>query len=216
MNLVNIHIFTLWPTIFFFYLADKFVHKNDLVRKYKLNPIPATYWYYCHISMLSTLFNQIFLTIPVINFMEYYCSDIQILNWRIELCKFLLYIVLIDPWVYSLHYMLHHIPMLYKLHKFHHRYNNSSAAAALDSHPIDHLVLTLGSVSIGPLLWKGHYITLYMWIAISTFLTTVSHSGFNHPLVCSKEHNIHHRQPKYNYGDVFYIMDRLCGTYKAE
>ena len=71
----------------------------------------------------------------------------------------------------------------------------------------------MGSFLIGPYLINGHLLTIKLWILLGSINVCISHSGYKHFLV-GKEHNLHHRLSKHNYGQGLYLMDKLFGTYK--
>ena len=60
------------------------------------------------------------------------------------------------------------------------------------------------SILIGPVLCKHYYITIYIYIFVTTANSCISHSGYKSSLV-GIEHNIHHRLSKYNYGTGLFI-----------
>lgn len=70
-----------------------------------------------------------------------------------------------DTAFYWSHRTLHH-PKLYPyIHKLHHEYYNPISLSALYSHPIEYLIGSLGSTSLGMLLLadKIHCCTFLMW-----------------------------------------------------
>ena len=71
----------------------------------------------------------------------------------------------------------------------------------------------MGSFLIGPYLFNGHLLTIKLWIILTSIGVCISHSGYKHFLV-GKEHNLHHRLSKHNYGQGLYLMDKIFGTYK--
>ena len=213
MSIFYIHLLIYWTLSFFCYVFDWLVQYNLVVDMYKQNPINTSYWKYCHKSIKSSFVNQMILTLPVLRFIEQFIiDDVYMVRW-IEICKLLVYIICADFWFYTLHYLYHTNPYLYRIHKFHHRLRSTSAASALDAHPIEHLLINLGSVSIGPLLWNCYIPTLQVWVFITTATSCLSHSGFKYNLVGSA-HNLHHKLCKYNYGQGFYLMDRIFGTFR--
>jgi len=206
------HFFTYWTLSIFLYISDLIVYKYNIVEKYKHNKINQNYWKYCHDSMKSSLLNQLFITYPVITFMNRYIY-FNNYNYLVEISKFIFYVICADIWFFSLHILCHKIPILYSFHKYHHRISSTSAVSALDAHPIEHLIINLGAVTIGPYLWIGNIKTIYLWIILTTLSTCLSHSGYKHFLM-GTQHNTHHIMSKYNYGQGTYILDRILKTYR--
>ena len=215
MHLFNIHLITYWTLCGVFFLLDVYVYNCKIVNLYKQNPINDTYWYYCLDSAKASIKNQILVTLPVAIFIENYYDNIEITTVQSELVKILFYILFADIWFFIFHYTCHMVPFIYKFHKYHHRIYSTSAVSALDADMLEHLIINLGSICIGPFLWTGCKTTVILWSASSTAVACMSHSGYKHWLVGTK-HNLHHRKCKYNYGQGICIMDRLFGTYRLE
>lgn len=218
MNLIYIHIFTYWGISLICFLFDYIFYKTNLVDKYKHNKITNKYWSYCYDSAKSAALNQIYVTMPLLYYINNYSNILfyDYYNLLNEIYKFCFYIFCIDIWFFTTHYLFHKIPILYKnIHKFHHRTSIPSAVSALDAHIIEHLLVNIMSILIGPVLWPGYYITIYIYIFVTTANSCISHSGYKSSLV-GIEHNIHHRLSKYNYGTGLYLLDKLFNTYKND
>jgi sterol desaturase/sphingolipid hydroxylase (fatty acid hydroxylase superfamily) len=212
MNLFQIHFLCYWGTSYIFYLLDIYVYKNNIVEIYKQNKITERYWKYCYDSAKAALINQILVTYPIILLLEKNI-DHGYYDFKIEFLRFLLYYIFADIYFFTLHYLCHQSYFLYtKIHKFHHRVYTTSAVSALDASPVEHAVINLGSFLIGYIIFGGHIVTIKIWVSLATINTGIAHSGYKHFLV-GKEHNIHHRLAKHNYGQGLYILDRLLGTY---
>ena len=120
-----------------------------------------------------------------------------------------------DVYFYSLHRLCHLNPVLWEIHKYHHT-GNTSAVKALDAHYIEHLVINLGSVWFGVFLLQQIEIiiniyVLYIWIILTTINTCINHTV---NLNTTRKHILHHKFLTCNYGVGFYLMDRLCNTYR--
>jgi lathosterol oxidase len=121
-----------------------------------------------------------------------------------------------DCYFYLTHRPLH-TKWLFKYHKAHHT-GIIHVAKSLDADALEHVFGNIGSFVSGILiLWYfGHIINFYticIWVGISTLSVCSSHSN----LKCHFDdgvHQKHHKYIKYNYGNGFYICDRLMGTYK--
>lgn len=225
MDLIYIHLFTYWGLSALCFILDYICYKTNTVEKYKQNKITDKYWSYCYDSMKAAFYNQIVITIPTLYYISNYSNILFYDNYNLlnddynllnEILKFCFYIFCIDIWFFTSHYMFHKIPFLYKnIHKFHHRESTPSAVSALDAHIIEHFLINILSIVVGPTLWPGYYLTIYIYIFITTANSCISHSGYNSPLV-GIEHNIHHKLSKYNYGVGLYLLDKLFNTYKID
>lgn len=109
-------------------------------------------------------------------------------------------------------YILHrifHTPFLYKwIHKYHHRYKAPIAISAVDTHPIEHITVNLGSFYIASYVIHPHFISAFAFAIMAHLSTMSSHSGYKY--LTQRDHDDHHRLTRYNYG--LYFMDRLLGT----
>ena len=216
MELIFIHLCSYWGLSIFFLTLDYICYKTNTVDKYKKNKITNKYWNYCYDSAKNAALNQICVTLPVLYYINNYSNILFYDNYTLlnEIYKMCFYIFCIDIWFFSFHYLFHKIPILYKnIHKFHHRESIPSAVSALEAHILEHLIINILSILIGPILCPGYYLTIYIYIFITTANSCISHSGYNSPLV-GIEHNIHHNFSKYNYGVGLYLLDRLFKTYK--
>lgn len=208
--LFELHLGIYWVVSLCFYLFDLKCCYEGTSAKYKYIPISHGYEKYCRDSAKSALLNQILVTYPVIMYVNKYVVEGtgELLP---EILKLVFYVICSDVWFFVLHYACHKIPYFYRYHKYHHRIFNTSAVSALDANILEHLFINLGSIAIGIMLWNPSVLTTQIWVALTTFSTCSSHSGYK---LFSKKHNLHHQLLKCNYGQDTHILDRLFGTYK--
>lgn len=179
-----------------------------------------TYWIACLICLRRddwettkkafprTFINITVLSIPLIIALSYLVSDRA---FELERCIIHLAIMFlsVDFWMYITHYAFHH-RYLYKYHKIHHEFTHPVGMVALYTHWSDLYFNNVLPVVATGLLLRSDYITMIIWIIITTFNAVfVSHSGATN----DKYHLIHHRLVVYNYGICMY-MDKILGTYK--
>ena len=130
-----------------------------------------------------------------------------------------LMIVLHDAYSYWVHRLIHHKMLFKYVHLLHHKFKNPSPWCAFAFHPFESL-LTLGIIPLVMFLIPWHNLALLIFITIIIFYDTFIHLGYNikqfkflkwqnTPL----DHDVHHRNSKYNFGLYFTFWDRVMGTY---
>jgi methylsterol monooxygenase len=88
------------------------------------------------------------------------------------------------------------------------------------AHPIEFLISNIGSVVAGPLLFRSHLLTTWLWLFIALIGTINHHSGYRLPGILGSGlsnpdfHDFHHAKFTNNFG-LLGILDRLHGTDKA-
>lgn len=132
----------------------------------------------------------------------------------------LLMIVIHDTYSYWIHRLIHHKLLFKYVHLLHHKFKNPSPWSAFAFHPFESL-LTLGVIPIVMFLIPWHNLALIIFITIIIAYDTFVHLGFDIKKLkifkwqnTPKDHDVHHRNSKYNFGLYFTIWDRLMGTYK--
>lgn len=140
--------------------------------------------------------------------------------------EFLIALALMDLFAqYTIHYLLHQIPLLWRFHKVHHSDTTVDATTGTRHHPVDYLSREVFSVGMVVLLgMPPEYYAMYRLITV--FCTYFTHANIALPLswdaaiskvfVSPNMHKFHHhhRVPwtDSNYGNIFVFWDRLFGT----
>ncbi len=141
--------------------------------------------------------------------------------WQIPLGILGVFVVM-EVFEWAFHWASHRNPLLWKLHKRHHRYANPTPLGVMADQPFDMLVKASPIVWI-PMLFPVWDVALLVTFATMNFLYgTYLHAGFDPPwapsphsrfLVTAWHHNEHHSgSVDYNYGFFTGFMDILCGT----
>ncbi|GFY76461.1 fatty acid hydroxylase domain-containing protein 2 [Trichonephila inaurata madagascariensis] len=115
---------------------------------------------------------------------------------------------------YYLHRILHH-PSLYKhYHKKHHEFTSPIAISAIYCHPVEHILCNLLPVLVPWILIDTHVLSMWAWVALSSPLGVMLHSGYHLPLAQPPEfHHYHHMKFNQNYG-ILGILDWFHETDK--
>ena len=143
--------------------------------------------------------------------------------------EFVLTAILISFASYAAHYLLHRVPLLWRLHRLHHTDANIDFSTAVRFHPLEKIFTAGGGfcavLLLGPA--PSHLLILAPpFLAIQYF----SHANLRLPeswdrflrlfVVTPEMHRIHHSQllteNMSNFGDVFPWFDWIFRTYRAE
>jgi len=130
-----------------------------------------------------------------------------------------LMIIIHDGYSYWIHRLIHHKKLFKYVHLLHHKFNNPSPWSAFAFHPFES-ILTMGIIPIIVFAIPWHNLALAVFITGIIVYDTFVHLGYdikhfkvfkyqNTPL----DHDVHHRNSKYNFGLYFTFWDRLMGTY---
>jgi sterol desaturase/sphingolipid hydroxylase (fatty acid hydroxylase superfamily) len=119
--------------------------------------------------------------------------------------------ILISDAIFTVTHRLLHTRALYWIHKQHHLSNSLTgtySTSTFDAHILEFLFGNIATALIPPLLVQGTDTIQLIWIVVATINTVLSHFQ-------EGPHLVHHRRIKCNYGQGFYVWDRLFGTYFA-
>lgn len=126
---------------------------------------------------------------------------------------------------YVSHYMLHHVPILFKFHRIHHSDTKVDATTGTRHHPGDFVVREI--MSLGVVLLLGAPLAFYMFYRMATiFFGYTSHANFKFPraldttlgwvFITPNIHKFHHHEEQHwtdtNFGNIFSFWDRIFGT----
>lgn len=145
--------------------------------------------------------------------------EISEFGWPYFVISIMLMIIIHDTYSYWIHRLIHHKSLFKHVHLLHHKFKNPSPWSAFAFHPFESL-LTLGIIPIVMFLIPWHNLALIVFITIIIVYDTFVHLGYNIRQLkvfkwqnTPKDHDVHHRNSKYNFGLYFTFWDRLMGTY---
>ncbi len=177
------------------------------------------------VMIINTVFGivtaGIFVWLSASNFGILYLFEAPI--W-VELLVSLLVLDLIAQ--YGVHYLLHKVPLLWRLHLVHHSDKKVDASTGTRHHPLDFIIReTFALIAV---VIMGMPISYYFFYRIlSVLFTYFTHANLNLPLQLDKAlsyvivtphmHKFHHHfqlpWTDSNYGNMFSIWDRMFGTF---
>ena len=135
----------------------------------------------------------------------------------------LLFLVLSDFLCYWQHRLMHRVPVLWRLHEFHHAAEEFNALTSTREHPLEKAINI--AIMVVPALLLGLPTTEFAIVAIAFgAIGLVKHSAIpwhgwfgRYVIQSPRDHLIHHsRVPRHhnkNFANYFPIWDHLFGTY---
>eukprot|EP00049_Salpingoeca_infusionum_P017099 m.351750 g.351750 ORF g.351750 m.351750 type:complete len:283 (-) comp16338_c0_seq1:245-1093(-) len=129
-----------------------------------------------------------------------------------------MFLLFTDMCIYWFHRWLHH-PLIYPLHKLHHKWKIATPFASHAFHPLDGFVQSL-PYHIYPFLFPLHKVLyLSLFIVVNIWTVSIHDECFSMPdflkniVNGAAHHTDHHLKFNYNYGQYFTFWDRLGGSY---
>ena len=138
-------------------------------------------------------------------------------------------IVALDLLLYMRHYLLHRVPILWRLHRTHHSDREYDVTTGIRFHPLEEIFTT--TLEFGLILGLGAPpAAVFLSRLLSMIVTLVEHANLRIPssldrivrtvLVTPDMHRIHHSQApgdnRSNLSTVFSWWDRMFGTYREQ
>jgi sterol desaturase/sphingolipid hydroxylase (fatty acid hydroxylase superfamily) len=174
----------------------------------------------------------------IINFL-FGLLTVGIFVWTRDTQFGLLYLVNLPVWVelilalmffdliaqYVVHYLLHRVKWMWKLHMIHHSDTKVDATTGTRHHPGDYVLRE--TFSLFAILILGSPVAYYLFYRICTvFFTYISHANISMPLwldrslslifITPNMHKFHHHFERpwtdTNFGNIFSLWDRMFGT----
>ncbi len=149
-------------------------------------------------------------------------AKLPIPDWLLILISFLV----LDFLYFLSHFILHHVPLFWRLHKIHHADEHVTAFSSLLHHPFESIFVAL--FITGFVVVLGLPVLVYLNFGLALALHAVfAHANVALPAQLDRKlrilfvtpdvHRTHHSQSlsegNSNFGAMFTIWDRLFGTY---
>jgi sterol desaturase/sphingolipid hydroxylase (fatty acid hydroxylase superfamily) len=198
------------------------------LRKYKVQQEKPNTWHsylrclkYLVIVHFVVQWGMMLLFKPVVLYLGLVVSN-PLPSWSSVAGTVLISFVLEDAYFYVVHRLLHYGPFYKYIHKKHHDFAAPIGIAAEYAHPVESLVLGIGTL-VGPMLLTRHLFSLWVWLLVRLYQTVEAHSGYDFPWSPTKLipfwggsifHDFHHETFSGNYASTFTYMDYIFGTSK--
>lgn len=135
----------------------------------------------------------------------------------------LIYLFLHDTWFYWTHRAMHHPALFTSMHRVHHESRPPTPFAAFSFHPWESVV---GAIfpPLMALFIPIHVGAVLFILVLMTLAAVFNHSGWEifpkwwlrawpgRHLITAAHHDLHHKNPRVNYGLYFRFWDKLMGT----
>jgi sterol desaturase/sphingolipid hydroxylase (fatty acid hydroxylase superfamily) len=143
--------------------------------------------------------------------------------------EFALTVILFDLSSYAQHYLLHRVPLLWRLHRLHHTDQNIDFSTAVRVHPLERIftipmglcvVLAIGPAPSTFLVSAPFFLAMQYFTHANVRLPESWNRLLRFLVVTPDMHRIHHSQllteNMSNFGAAFPWFDRIFRTYRAE
>jgi sterol desaturase/sphingolipid hydroxylase (fatty acid hydroxylase superfamily) len=135
-------------------------------------------------------------------------------------------VVALDAALYGQHRVMHTFEPLWRLHRVHHTDPEFDVTTALRFHPLE-LPVTLALMCAAVLVAGPSVLAVALFSVIKVAMSLIEHANFSLPrrldralrrlLVTPDVHRVHHSvhydEGNSNFGTIFSLWDRLCGSY---
>jgi sterol desaturase/sphingolipid hydroxylase (fatty acid hydroxylase superfamily) len=117
-----------------------------------------------------------------------------------------------DMVLWACHITFHKVPLLWKLHKWHHVWLHPTAIVGIYCHPLEQLFVNMPAFFSGLILSGCHPFTYGVFLFCGLHNVVVNHCGYHLPFMFSGEHHdFHHLSYNYCFG-AYGFADWLFGT----
>lgn len=148
-------------------------------------------------------------------------TELETLGWWYFGFSVLGMIFLHDTYYYWLHRWIHTKSLFKSVHGLHHSFRNPSPWCSFSFHPYE-AILSMGAIPLMTFIIPWHPAALAIFVSFMMLYDTFIHLGFDIRLgvtgkwyILPKDHDLHHRDARYNFGLYFSLWDRWMGTYRT-
>lgn len=136
-------------------------------------------------------------------------KDLSFMKLMLDLC---VCNVLLEICSFYVHRLMHTKYFYKSFHKIHHEFKLPIPMEAMYNHPIEHVVMSLVPVFVGPIVLRSQLSVSLLWIMINLISSMTDHANIHFPFLKSPRfHNYHHETSIGNYG-ITGMMDYIYGT----
>ena len=211
----------LFYLIFYVWFPSKWKERKINKKEYKKGQLKKEIKW----SILTSLLFSIAGTITVILWQKGYTkvyTKIDLYGWWYLPVSLIIFMLLHETYYYWIHRWMH-IPSVYKIvHKVHHDSKIASPFTAFSFHPLEGLLQAV-FLPIMLMILPMHYYIIIIQLTIMTFSSVINHLDIDiYPknpnniitkwVIGAKNHSVHHKQFKYNFGLYFTFWDRIKKT----
>lgn len=142
--------------------------------------------------------------------------------------EFVLAVLVLDFALYAQHFLSHHVPLLWRLHRVHHTDLDIDLTTGVRFHPLEiglsmlfkvALVIVLGAAPWAVLIFEIILNGCSMFSHSNVFIPESIDRGLRRWMVTPDMHRVHHstimRETNSNFGFSLSCWDHWCGTYRA-
>ena len=138
-------------------------------------------------------------------------------------------VIVLDLVIYTQHYVFHHVPLLWRLHRMHHADLDIDVTTGLRFHPLE-ILISLGIKIVAVLALGVPAVAVVVFEVLLNATAMFNHSNVALPpwldrwarwiIVTPQMHQVHHSivraETDSNFGFNLPWWDRMFGTYRAE
>jgi sterol desaturase/sphingolipid hydroxylase (fatty acid hydroxylase superfamily) len=152
----------------------------------------------------------------------------NMLDWPAAV-EIALAVLILDLAIWAQHLLMHHVPVLWRLHRVHHADRDVDVTTAIRFHPGEialsmvlkiALVYALGAAAVAVILFEILLNGMAMFNHANIKLGTRTDAWLRRLVVTPDMHRVHHStlrdEHDTNFGFSLSIWDRLFGTYRAQ
>jgi sterol desaturase/sphingolipid hydroxylase (fatty acid hydroxylase superfamily) len=181
--------------------------------------------YFVNIVLRILIFVPVFTTIGTHSIF----SLLSILSNFNLTSKIILTVLLIDAYYYLLHRGMHHVKFFWRVHLVHHSDSELDVSTNFRHHPLEMIITTI-AIGVFYFIIRLPIEGIVVYGVLNSIIQVWHHGNIRMPekidkflqvaVITPRLHQLHHsafmKETNSNYGAIFSIWDRLCGTLCVE